>query len=318
MDLARRLIDWSDVVTESFTAGAFKRLGFGYEELSRERPDLVMISTCLRGQSGPQCSYGGYGGQGAALAGIYGVTGWPDRTPHGPWGAYTDFIAPRYGVSALASALYHRQRTGQGQHIDLAQVEAGIHFIEPLVLDYTVNGRVALPPGHESPYESPHGIYRTHGVERYIAIGCETAEQWRSLLAVAPLHAFAAPEFDSLQHRLAHDHEIDAALEAWCADQDAFELAQRLKAAGVPASAVLRPSDLYEDAQLAHRDFFKVLNHTAMGPTPYDGPVTLFSETPPAYGPAPCLGEHTEYVLSELLGLSHNQIVGYVEAGAIT
>jgi crotonobetainyl-CoA:carnitine CoA-transferase CaiB-like acyl-CoA transferase len=138
------------------------------------------------------------------------------------------------------------------------------------------------------------------------------------LLAVAPLHAFAAPEFDSLQHRLAHDHEIDAALEAWCADQDAFELAQRLKAAGVPASAVLRPSDLYEDAQLAHRDFFKVLNHTAMGPTPYDGPVTLFSETPPAYGPAPCLGEHTEYVLSELLGLSHNQIVGYVEAGAIT
>jgi len=316
-ELAKKLIDWADVVTESFTAGAFRRLGFGYEALSRNRPDLVMLSTCLRGQSGPQCAYGGYGGQGAALAGIYGITGWPDRVPHGPWGAYTDFVAPRYGVAALASALYHRQRTGLGQHIDLSQVEAAIHFIEPVVLDYTVNGRVAPPPGHESPYASPNGVYATQGIERYVAIACETAEQWRNLVAAAPLEAFAAPRFDRLEVRLAHDHEVDAALAAWCADQDAFDLAARLKAAGVPASAVQRPSDLYEDPQLAHRDFFKVLDHTVMGPTPYDGPVTLFSETPPAYRPAPCLGEHTEMVLTEILGLTHDEIVGYVEAGAI-
>ena len=98
----------------------------------------------------------------------------------------------------------------------------------------------------------------------------------------------------------------------------AFELADKLKRAGVPASVVLRPSDLYHDAQLAHRDFFKVLDHQVMGPTPYDGPVTLFSETPPAYTPAPCVGEHTEMVLTELLGLSEEQVMAYVEAGAIT
>ncbi|MGE3074704.1 MAG: CaiB/BaiF CoA transferase family protein [Dehalococcoidia bacterium] len=317
-ELAKKLIDWADVVTESFTTGAFSRLGFSYEELSRDRPDLVMLSTCLRGGTGPQCAYGGYGAQGAALAGIYGVTGWPDRVPHGPWGAYTDFVAPRYGVGALASALYHKGKTGRGQHIDLSQVEAAIHFVEPLVLDYTVNGRIAPPAGHESPTASPHGVYRTQGVERFIAIACETAEQWRNLLAVAPLSAFADASFDRLEARLARDAEIDAVLEAWCADQDAHELAARLKAAGVPASLVERPSDLYEDAQLKHRDFFKVCNHTEMGPTPYDGPVTLFSETPPAYTAAPCLGEHTEYVLTEILGLTHEQIVGYVEAGAIT
>src|SRR5690606_23792088 len=140
---------------------------------------------------------------------------WPDRVPHGPWGAYTEFVAPRYGVSALASAPYHRRQTGLGQHIDLSHVEAAIHFIEPLVLAYTVNGRVALPPGHESPYASPHGVYRTRGVERYITIACETAGHWRNLLAVAPLDAFADPKFDALETRLAHDREIDAVLEAW-------------------------------------------------------------------------------------------------------
>ena len=316
-ELARKLIDWADVVTESFTAGAFPRLGFGYEELARDHKDLVMFSTCLRGQSGPQCSYGGYGGQGASLAGMYGITGWPDRPPHGPWGAYTDFVAPRYGVAALAAALYHRQRTGQGQHIDLSQVEAALHFIEPVLLDYTVNGRIARPAGHESPTASPHGVYRTRGVEEYVTIACETAHQWLALRSVAPLEAFADMKFDGLQTRLAYDAEIDSAVEAWCADQDGRALADQLKRAGVPAAYVSRPSDLYEDAQLSHRDFFKVLNHTVMGPTPYDGPVTLFSETPPAYAPAPCLGEHTHQVLTEMLGLSEDEIVRYAAAGAL-
>ncbi|WP_343393950.1 CoA transferase [Candidatus Amarobacter glycogenicus] len=130
LELARKLVAWADVVTESFTAGAIARLGLSYEEVSKDRPELVMFSTCLRGQTGPQRSYGGYGGQGAALAAIYGITGWPDRIPHGPWGAYTDFVAPRYGVAAIAAAIRHRNLTGEAS-IDLAQVEAAIHFIEP-------------------------------------------------------------------------------------------------------------------------------------------------------------------------------------------
>ncbi|MEO8539840.1 MAG: CoA transferase [bacterium] len=316
-EIAKKLIDWSDLVAESFTAGAFERLGFGYAELSKDRPELLMFSTCLRGQSGPQRAYGGYGGQGASLAGIYGVTGWPDRPPCGPWGAYTDFVAPRYGVAALASAIYHRNRTGQGQHLDLAQVESAIHFIEPLVLDYTVNGRVAPPAGHESLYASPYGVYRTRGDEEYIAISCETAAHWRALRAVAPLEAFSGPDFDRLETRLAHDSEIDAVLDGWCAGFDDQELAETLKRAGVPAAALLRPSELYDDAQLAHREFFKWLNHSVMGPTPYDGPATLFSATPPEYFAAPCLGEHTEKVLSEILGLSDAEIIAYAEAGAL-
>ena len=230
-----------------------------------------------------------------------------------------DFLEYPQCVKALgAAAIRHRNLTGEGQHIDLAQVEAAIHFIEPAVLDYTVNGRLAPPAGHESLYASPHGVYRCQGVERYVAIACETAQQWQHLLAVAPLAAFADARFDQLEARLAHDREIDADIETWCAGFDRDDLTALLKRSGVPAAAVLRPSELYTDAQLAHRDFFKVLNHTAMGPTPYDGPVTLFSETPPAYTAAPCLGEHTEQVLREVLGLSEDEISSYALRGAIT
>lgn len=316
-EVARKLIRWSDVTTESFTAGAIERMGFAYRDLAQDQPDLIMLSTCLRGQTGPQRTYGGYGGQGAALAGIYAVTGWPDRPPAGPWGAYTDFVAPRYGVAALASALLHRSRTGEGQHIDLAQVEAGIHFIEPLVLDYTVNGRIAPAAGHESLYASPHGVYRTRGTERHIAIACETAEQWRALVAVAPLAEFADARFDALEARLACDREIDAALEAWCAGFEDEALAEKLKRAGVPAAVVEWPSDLYRDRQLAHRNFFRVCDHSVMGPTPYDGPVSNWSATPPQLTAAPCLGEHTYQVLHDILGMSEGEIEGYLVEGAI-
>ena len=154
--LARRLADWADVVLESFTPGTMQKFGLDYATLSRKRPELVMLSTCLRGQTGPESTYAGFGGQGAALSGLHSITGWPDREPWGPWGAYTDFINPRFGVAALSAALIHRQRTGEGQYIDLAQTEAGIRFLEPLVLDYTKNGRVAGLTGHDSAYACPH------------------------------------------------------------------------------------------------------------------------------------------------------------------
>jgi crotonobetainyl-CoA:carnitine CoA-transferase CaiB-like acyl-CoA transferase len=317
--LARRLIDWADVVVESFTPGTMARWGLDYASVCRERPDLVMLSTCLRGQTGPERHYGGFGGQGAALAGLHGITGWPDRPPCGPWGAYTDFIAPRYAVAALASALYHRARTGEGQYIDVSQVEAAIHFLEPLLLDHTVNGRVAGPCGHDSPRFCPHGVYPAAGVERYAALAVETPEQWGALRRLAPLADFAGPAFDDLAVRLAHRDAIDGALRDWTRDQEPWELAGRLHTAGVPASVVQRPSDLYNDAQLAHRGFFVTLDHREMGPTPYDGPVTRFSATPAILRrAAPCLGEHTEHVLRELLGLSTEEVAEYAATGALS
>jgi benzylsuccinate CoA-transferase BbsF subunit len=316
--VARRLIEWADVVVESFTPGTMARWGLDWATISKGRPDLIMLSTCLRGQTGPEAPYTGFGGQGAALSGLHWVTGWPDRTPAGPWGAYTDFINPRFGVAALSSALLHRRKTGKGQYIDLAQTEAGIHFLEPLVLDYTVNGRSAPRSGHDSLYACPHGVFRTAGTERYIAIACETTGQWRSLSSVAPLSQWRSPEYDELPARQGQKQQIEDALRAWCEPQDAFELAARLRDAGVPAYAVLRPTDLYEDPQLALREFFVTLDHTVMGPTPYDGLVTKFSATPGRLRrAAPSLGEHTHQVLAELLGMDEVEITEFAATGAL-
>ncbi len=317
--LGRRLADWADVVVESFTPGNMKKFGLDYETLSSSRPELVMLSTCICGQTGPQAGFSGFGSQGAALAGFHSITGWPDRQPRAPWGAYTDFVAPRFGVSALAAALVHRAETGEGQYIDLSQMEAAIHFLEPLILDYTVNGRVAGLRGHDSPTACPHGVYQTAGVERYVAIAVETREQWRALRSVVGLEAFGDEALTSLESRLAKRDPIDTALREWCRGQEPFELARGLQGAGVPAYVVLRPSDLHENAQLAHRGFFVTLDHTVMGPTPYDGPVTRFSRTPARLRrPGPCLGEHTEQVLKEMLGLDDEEITQYAIAGALT
>jgi benzylsuccinate CoA-transferase BbsF subunit len=278
-----------------------------------------MLSTSMRGQDGPEASYTGFGMMGAALAGLTRLTGWPDRPPAGPWGAYTDCIAPRFGVAALAAALYHRARTGQGQYIDLSQIEAAIHFLEPLMLDYSVNGRIAERPGHASPYACPHGVYSTAGHERYIAIAVVTAEHWDALQSSALFEAFDDVALRELDARIEAREVIEARLARGCAERDAFELAEQLRDAGVPAHAVLRPSDLHGDPQLVQREFFVTLDHPAMGPTPYDGPVTKFSRTPARLRrPGPILGEHTQIVLRDMLGLSDEQISEYAIEGALT
>ena len=294
--VARRLVDWADVVVESFTPGTMARYGLDYATLSAGRRDLVMLSTCMRGQTGPERNYTGFGNQGAALAGLVAITGWPDRAPAGPWGAYTDFITPRYGIAALCAALLHRDATGRGQYIDVSQIEAGVHFQAPLLLDHAVNGAIATAPGNVSRYACPHGTYQTRGDERYIAIGVETADQWDAL---ARLVHFSAPSLDlrALEARIARRETLETELAAWCADQDAFELARRLQSVGVPSYPVLRPTDLFEDPQLTHRGYFVTLDHPVMGPTPYDGPATLFSRTPALLrSPAPRLGQHSDAI----------------------
>lgn len=296
--LARKLADWADVVVESFTPGTMARYGLDYATLSKQRTDLVMVSTCMRGQTGPERHYTGFGNQGAALAGLVAITGWPDRAPAGPWGAYTDFIAPRYGVAALMAALLHRDASGRGQYIDLSQIEAGIQFQAPLLLDYAANGRIAGATGNASVYACPHGTYRTRGTERYVAIGCATPSHWDALARSVPLsQPLLALALRSLDARIAQRDQIEAELAAYCADHDAFDLADRLQRAGVPSYPVLRPTDLFEDAQLQHRGFFVTLDHPVMGPTPYDGPVTQFSRTPARLRrPGPLLGQHSDEI----------------------
>ena len=318
LSYARQLVEWADVVVESFTPGTLKRFGFDYATLSKERPEIIMLSTCLRGQYGPESSYAGFGLQGACLSGLHRITGWPDRQPAGTWGAYTDFINPRFGSGVLVAAIRHRDLTGQGQYIDLAQTEAGIHFGAPLLLDYFENGRIAEAPGHDSMYAAPNGVFKVDNRERYVAIATETTEQWHSLRQAVGLSAWSSPEFNELSARSAAKAEIESEIADWCLPQTADAVIDCLTAAGVPAALVEWPSDLYEDAQLTHRDFFVTLDHSVMGPTPYDGLVTKFSGgTARLRRAAPAIGEHTHQVLSEILSIPDEEIYEALAAGAL-
>ena len=317
-EIAHELTEWADVMVESFVPGTMERHGLDWATLSPDHPDLVMVRTCLRGQTGPERRFTGFGTQGSALAGIHAVTGWPDRAPIGPYGAYTDFLNPRFGLLAVASALYERRRSGKGQLIDLSQAEAAIHFVAPLVVDYAANGRVAGPAGHDSMTDAPNGVYACRGTERYVAISCAMTQQWHALRDVTGIEGFSGAEYETYEGRQADRVRIDAALAAWCADRDGQEIASQLTDAGVPASAVQRVTDLYTDPQLEHREFFVTLDHPAMGPTPYDGLATRFSVTPGRLSKAaPLLGEDTHYVLTELLGASSDDVARFAESGAL-
>jgi crotonobetainyl-CoA:carnitine CoA-transferase CaiB-like acyl-CoA transferase len=220
-------------------------------------------------------------------------------------------------VAALGAALLERRRTGRGQYIDVSQVECAIQFVEPLVLDQ--GGDPGEAVGLDSAWACPHGVYATRGTERYVAIAVETDEQWRALLDAAPLAQFGGSEYGTYEGRLAAKAEVDAALGAWAAGFDHGELEKLLLRAGVPASAVQRMTDLYDDPQLASRGYFVTLEHSEIGAMPYEGLATHFSaKRTMLHKAAPCVGEDTAYVMRELLGMGDAEMAALAERGVFT
>jgi benzylsuccinate CoA-transferase BbsF subunit len=308
--VAKRLALWADAVAENFAPGAMKKWGLDYASLVRERADLVMISTCLNGQTGPHRSYPGFGGQGSALSGFNHLTGWPDREPLGPYGTITDSLSPRFAALLLASALLHRRRTGRGQHIDLAQVEGGIVCLSEALLAWTANGEVMGRVGNRSRHAVPHGVFRCRdaddGRERWIAIAVHDDADWRRLVDAMGRPPWAIDaSLAATAGRLARTGEVECHLDGWTRGHEAQALAERLQAAGVDAAPVRDLGDLHDDAQLAHRRHFREVDHPVLGRHPAEMNAIGFSDTPADIRrPAPKLGEHTAYVLRELVGMS--------------
>jgi crotonobetainyl-CoA:carnitine CoA-transferase CaiB-like acyl-CoA transferase len=315
--VARRLALWADAVAENFAPGAMAKWGLDYASLVKERPDLVMISTCLNGQTGPERHYPGFGGQGSALAGFNHLTGWPDRAPVGPFGTITDSLSPRFAALVLASALLHRRRTGEGQHIDLSQVEAGIVCLTESIVTYTANGDVLDRLGNRSRHAAPHGVFPCAGDDRWIAIAVHDDDDWQRLVHVLGAPAWAAdPALGTTAARVARVDEIEQHLAEWTRGQDAAALAERLQAAGIDAAPVEDFADLHADPQLAHRGHFRPVDHAVLGRHPVETHAMRFSAMEPSIDlPAPLLGQHTEHVLRERLGMSAEEFARLRDAG---
>ncbi len=315
--VARRLALWADAVAENFAPGAMAKWGLDYATLVKERADLVMISTCLNGQTGPERHYPGFGGQGSALAGFNHLTGWPDREPVGPFGTITDSLSPRFAALLLAGALLHRMRTGAGQHIDLAQVEAGIVCLTESIVTYTANGEILTRMGNRSRDEAPHGVFPCAGDDRWVAIVVHDDDDWRRLVDALGAPAWATePALATAAGRLARVDDLETHIAEWTRDQTPGAVAARLQAAGVEAAPVEDFADLHADPQLAHRRHFRPVEHAVLGRHPVETHAMRFSAMEPAIRlPAPRLGEHTEHVLRELLGMPAEEYRRLSDAG---
>ena len=302
-EVVRDLARWADVVSESFTAGVLAGWGLDYGALSAERPDLIMLSSTLLGQTGPYRDVSGFGTQGAAMSGIFHLTGWPDRPPCGPFGPYTDYPAPRFALTALLAALDHRRRTGQGCHIDQAQAESTLQFLAPQLIDLFENGDELQRRGNEDGQCAPHGVYP-----------CRTADRTESWVAIA---VRTDAERDRLQ-QLIGDAPTNANVEAWTSRHTAREIEQRLQANVIPAHALSTTKDAYEDPQLQHRNHFITLPRPLSSETVVEAPRYILSETPSTpKNPAPQYGEHANRILQDILQYDNAKISTLAAAGAL-
>jgi len=413
VEIAKRIVAWADIVVENYAGGVMQRLGLGYEELKKVKPDIIMLSSCMQGQTGPYAQHPGMGFQLSALSGFSHITGWPDRPPP-ELGVYTDFITPQYNVSILLAALLYRQRTGKGLYIDMSQYETGVQFMAPLILDYTVNGRVAnrmgnrsdyaaphnayrcrdectwcgidlstdknwegfckiidnptwtkdpkfstpqarkeneaeldslveewtinytpeqvllmmqkaevtvdrLPTGKYEPGRNPHGTYRCQNEERWCAIAVSTDEEWKSFCNVIGNPVWTEdPKFSTLLARKENEEELDRLVEEWTINRSAEEVMTMMQEGGVAAGILETGEDQLEhDPQTRHRQMFPELDHPKLGKHHAPASPFIMSKTPCEIRRAPLLGEHNEYVLKEILGMSDEEIAQLVIEGVL-
>ena len=319
VEAAKRLIAASDVVTESFTPGFMKRVGLDYEAVRAIKPDIVMMSMSMEGQYGPHAQFRGFGLILQAAAGITGLTSWPDRPPTGTGVAYTDWVAMHFAASALLAALDHRERTGEGQYIDLSQLEAMTYALDGALVAALNGGGNADANGNRHPEASPHGVFACRGEDRWCAISVMSDTQWSALCQAIGRGDWAADAgLGEAAGRKGREDEVEAGLAAWCGERTAEEAQERLQAAGVPAHLVATMADVQHDPQLRARGHFWETDHPVIGPLTYDGPAYLLSETRAGpRNPAPLLGQHTEQVFREVLGYSEDELAELVASGAL-
>ena len=319
IEVARRLVDWADVVVESFTPGTMKNWGLDYETVKSARSDIIMLSTCAHGQTGQYAGQRGLGIQLVSVAGFTYLTGWPDRLPTSPYGAYTDLLVPRLGLCALIAALEYRCKTGEGAYLDLSQVEASLHFLAPILLDYFVNGREAYRAGNRDPYAAPHGAYPCKGDDRWCVIAVFNDEEWQELCMELGSPEWARdPRFNTLAGRKENEQELDELLAKWTADFAPEEIMLCMQKAGVPAAVVQDARDVHNDPQLAQREHLWVFDHPEIGPHSHDAWAFHLSRTPGTPGrPAPLLGQDNEFVLRDLLGYSEKEYTDLLLTGIL-
>lgn len=328
-DVARKLIAKSDIVVNNFAHGVMDKMGFGYDALKQTKPDIIMISLSGYGDTGPYRDFIAYGPAQVPLSGLSALTGYKGWPPMHSGFSYADPNAGVHGAFAIIAALIHRNKTGEGQYIDMSQWEAMMALLPEGILEYTFNGVEPERNGNADPQMAPHGVYRCldrpgtilgNTIDQFVAIACATDAEWVTLTRMMGRPELATDQqFTTVMARKANEELVDKVVNQWTSTQRAVELAESLQNAGIAVVVVADNKFLSEeDAHMRERDYWVYKEHAEVGKMQHAGVPWKMSRTPTEVrAAAPLIGEQTQEILTDLLGYSATEVESMRAQGAL-
>ena len=321
--LFKRLVAESDVVIDNFSATVMSRLGLGYEDLTEMRPDVIQIGMPGMGKTGPLNRWVTYGNSLQAFTGLTLLWGYADS----PMEAHAKGVMPDYSGAAFvalstAAAIEYRDRSGEGQAIEIAQVDGQALLLGPAILDHTINARSWENVGYDEPLAttmSPYGIYPCNEPDSWVVIACENDEEWKGLVTAMSNPTWADdPKFADHSGRRANRDEMDSEIAQWTNAFTPGQVLRLLQAQGVPTGIAMQGEQLYMDRHLRERGHIVDVAHEAWGPMSHMGLTGIPSASrASAAVRAPWIGDSNDYIFSEVLGMSVDDVRRETESGAI-
>ena len=310
IDIAKTLVSKSDIVMNNFASGVMEKLGVGYDVLRRIKSDIIMVSLPGYGTSGPEKDFVSYGPPQVAQSGLSALTGYVGGPPMMAGFSYGDPNGGVHATFAVMSALLHREKTGQGQYIDLSQWEAAIMLLPEAVMDYSMNGTQPERMGNRDPHMAPHGVFRSKGDDRWVSLSVRDETEWQRLCEVMGQPELGSDaRFATLTARKENEAALEEIVTAWTQEISAAEATQNLQQVGIPAYPSLDAIDMVNNPHVGARDYFVELEHPEVGTRRHMGIPWTMSRTPcEIRRPAPCLGQDTDAVLTDIVGLSQDEI----------
>ena len=318
IEVLKRLIENCDVLTENFASGVMDRLGLGWEVLREINPRLIMASISGYGHTGPWASYSAYGPATPPISGLSAVSGYKGGDPQEVGLALGDPAAGLTAAAGICAALVSRERTGQGQHIEISLWEATSVLTGEAWLHHAMQNESLPRMGNRDILMAPHGCYATQEENSWISIACANDAEWQALCSVFSPELAADPRFVTAKQRKANEDELDRLLAEWVATESRWPLTEKLQASGVAAFPSITTEELVADPHLADREFFEEIEHPTVGARVHAGiPWRLSEADNGVKRHAPLLGFHTDEVLMERLGVSSEQIATWRDSGLL-
>ena len=327
-DAAWRLIKQSDIVINNFASGVIEKMGFGYEMVKKANPKVIMISLSGYGDTGPYSKYVAYGPAQVPLSGLSALTGYKGFPPMHAGFSYADPNAGVHGAFALICALFHRAKTGEGQYIDMSQWECAMDLLSEGILEYTMNGREPERVGNRDPHMAPHGIFKCLDlpekildvtIDQWVSIVCADDAEWERLArAIGQPGLSTGTRFKTLAARKQNEDALEAIITEWTSQRRVANVVTELQNAGVAAGACADSKYISEDPHLNERDYFVYREHPAVGKRQHCGMPWRMSETVcEVKSAAPALGQHTDELMTGLLGFSKAEVEKMRADGAL-